>query len=95
MAFDRELIQNISRLARIGMSDEKLANLAPELTTIIDWVEQLSEVNTDEVEPMNNVTKIPLPQRIDKVSDGGCSEDIIKNAPDRIDDYFAVPKVVE
>ena len=95
MLFNRELIKNISKLARIGLSEKKLDNLAPELSRIIDWVEQLSEVNTDQVEPMNNVTNLSLPQRIDKVSDGGYPEDIVKNAPDSVDDFFAVPKVVE
>ena len=95
MAINNKTICDVAKLARLRISDEKQDSLITELNSIIAWVEKLSEVNTDNVEPMNSVMKTSLPLRVDEVADGGYSEDIMKNAPERIDDYFAVPKVVE
>jgi aspartyl-tRNA(Asn)/glutamyl-tRNA(Gln) amidotransferase subunit C len=95
MALDREAIAHIAKLARIRVPEAELDALAGELSTIISWVEQLDEVDTDLVEPMTSVVAQRLKQRPDKVTDGGYPEKILANAPDPVAAYFAVPKVME
>lgn len=95
MALDTDDVRKIARLARIRLADDELAPLADELNRIMTWVEQLNAVNTDNVAPMTSFAPQRLPQRADAVTDGGIPEKVLANAPDRVDDFFAVPKVVE
>ena len=95
MAVDRATVRRIAALARIEVTDGDLEQLAGELSNILSWVEQLSEVDTDDVEPMTSVVPMTLRRRTDEVTDGGIREDVLANAPDRRADFFAVPKVVE
>jgi aspartyl-tRNA(Asn)/glutamyl-tRNA(Gln) amidotransferase subunit C len=92
---DKATVATIARLARIRIGDEELANLAGELSQILAWVEQLSEVETEGVEPMTSVVEVTLPRRDDKVTDGGIPDKVLANAPERQDGFFAVPKVIE
>ena len=95
MTVDDETVRRIARLARIKIEDEDVPGLRGELSGILDWVEQLNEVNTDGVEPMTRVAAHQLKKRKDKVRDGEIAEVIVKNAPFSEDNYFVVPKVVE
>lgn len=92
---DRATVAKIARLARIKIEDDKLEPLAGELNNIIGWVEQLSEVNTDNIEPMASVVDAKLRWREDKVTDGNKAESVLKNAPNAEYGFFAVPKVIE
>ncbi len=95
MHVDQELVKKIAHLARIRVSDDDVKHLETELSQIMDWVEQLSEVNTDGVEPLTSVVEATLRQRKDVINDGGYAEDIVRNAPKSEDNFFVVPKVVE
>jgi aspartyl-tRNA(Asn)/glutamyl-tRNA(Gln) amidotransferase subunit C len=95
MSVNPEQVRHIARLARIAMSDEEIAALAPELNNILGWVEQLSEVNTDGVEPLTAVIDQKLRLRDDKVTDGDCRDAVLANAPAAEHGFFAVPKVIE
>ena len=95
MSVSPEQARHIAKLARIAMSDEELARLVPELNAIIGWVEQLSEVNTDGVEPLTAVIEQKLRLRDDKVTDGNIRDDVLANAPEAQHGFFAVPKVIE
>lgn len=95
MEVDEGTVRRIARLARIKITDEEAKGLRKELSGILDWVEQLNEVDTGNVEPMTRVVPIQLKMRADQVTDGGVAEDIIKNAPVSDDHFFVVPKVVE
>ncbi len=95
MALDKDTVRKIASLARIRVPEEALGPLAGELNNIIGWVEQLSEVDTDAVEPMTSVADLTLPMRADEVTDGNVTEKVLANAPDRQDAFYAVPKVVE
>jgi aspartyl-tRNA(Asn)/glutamyl-tRNA(Gln) amidotransferase subunit C len=92
---DREIIKNIANLARIRVPDDNLDHLTKELSSIMDWVEQLDSVNTDGVEPLASVIDVTLPLREDKITDGDCRNKILANGPEVEDGYFAVPKVIE
>ena len=95
MSLDEATVARIARLARIAVPEEELAPLATELSHILEWIEQLNEVDTDGVPPMTSVVAMKLPWREDRVTDGGRPEDILANAPERQDGYFVVPKVIE
>ena len=95
MSVTNEQVRHIARLARIAMSDEEIARLAPELNNILGWVEQLGEVNTDGIEPLATVIDQKLRLRDDAVTDGDIRDDVLANAPDAQHGFFAVPKVIE
>ncbi len=95
MSLNREDVRRISFLARIRIDDAELDSLSVELNNIIGWIEQLSEVDTDGVAPMTSVADMKMAKRTDSVTDGDVLEKVLTNAPDRVGDFYAVPKVVE
>ena len=95
MALDKAAVAHIAALARIRLKEEELEPLAAELSQILNWVEQLAEVDTSNVAPMTSVAAMTLPMREDEVTDGDRRDDILQNAPQSARGFFAVPKVVE
>lgn len=95
MSVDTKTVARIAHLARLKLPEEKLEPLAGELNQLLAWVEQLSEVNTDDVAPLTSVVHVKLPQRVDAVTDGDRRDDVLSNAPDAQNGFFAVPKVIE
>ena len=95
MQVDRATVKRIARLARIRITEEEALSLEGELSGIMQWVEQLGEVDTKNVEPMTRVVPIELKRRKDEVTDGGIAADVTANAPEAEDHFFVVPKVVE
>jgi len=95
LSVDENMVRRIARLARIQVDDEKLPTLAGELSTILGFVEQLSEVDTTDVKPYTSPVEMQIKARADAVTDGGYPENILANAPEKDDGYFAVPKVIE
>ena len=95
MQVDEATVRRIARLARVKITDEEAQGLEKELSGILEWVEQLNEVDTTGVEPMTRVVPISLKKRKDEVTDGNIADDIVKNAPMTDDHFFVVPKVVE
>lgn len=95
MQVDEATVRRIARLARIKITDEEASALKGELSGILDWVEQLDEVDTSAVEPMTRVVAQDLHKRKDEVTDGEIASTVVANAPLSEDDFFVVPKVVE
>ncbi len=95
MSLDEATVARIARLARIATTDEERERLAGELSGILDWVEQLGDVDTESVEPMTGAIEMPLKSREDTVTDGGVAEDIARNAPRYAQGFLVVPKTVE
>jgi len=95
MSVDKETVAKIARLARVRVDESHKEALAKELSNILGWIEQLSELDTDGVEPMTSVVSMQLPLRDDKVSDGGYADKVTANAPEAAHGFYAVPKVVE
>ena len=95
MQVDEATVRRIARLARIKVTDAEAKALEKELSGILDWVKQLDEVETGNIEPMTRVTPMTLKQRPDVVTDGNIADDVVANAPAREDHFFLVPKVVE
>ena len=95
MSVDTATVQRIATLARIRVADSDLAPLAGEMSKILDWVEKLGAVDTDGVPPMTSVVEHALYWRTDEITDGNCTEDILKNAPVAEFGCFGVPKVID
>jgi aspartyl-tRNA(Asn)/glutamyl-tRNA(Gln) amidotransferase subunit C len=95
MSVDADTVRRIAHLARISVADEEIEHLKGELNAMLAFVEELSEVDVEAVEPMTSVTPMRMKQRPDIVTDGGDPEAILKNAPATEDHFFLVPKVVE
>jgi aspartyl-tRNA(Asn)/glutamyl-tRNA(Gln) amidotransferase subunit C len=95
MSVDAATVRRIAHLARIAVAEEEVEHLKGELNAILAFVDQLSEVNVEGVEPMTSVTPMEMKKRADVVTDGGIPDDIVRNAPAAEDHFFVVPKVVE
>jgi len=95
MSVDKDTVAKIARLARVRVDESHKEALAKELSNILGWIEQLSELDTDGVEPMTSVVSMQLPLRDDKVTDGGYPDKVTANAPEAAHGFHAVPKVVE
>jgi aspartyl-tRNA(Asn)/glutamyl-tRNA(Gln) amidotransferase subunit C len=95
MQVDTATVRRIARLARIKVTDEEAKGLEKELSGILNWVEQLDEVNTDGVEPMTRVVAQDMKMRADVVTDGEIAKVVTANAPMSEDEFFVVPSVME
>ena len=95
MSITREEVAKIASLARIRMDDAELDRMVPELNNILDWVEQLGEVDCSGVEPMTAVIPNTLRLREDAVTDGNKRAEVLANAPVSEEGFFGVPKVIE
>lgn len=95
MAIDAETVRKVAHLARIKTPDDRLEPLAGELNDIMDWIDQLNEVDVVGVEPMTSNVAQPLRLRDDVVTDGARVDAVLSNAPQSADGFYVVPKVVE
>ena len=95
MALNQETIKNLSTLARLRLPQEREEKILSDLQSILDWVEQLKEVNIDGVEPLVSVTQGNTPMRQDEVTDGKLQKELMQNAPEEIQGFYVVPKVVK
>ncbi len=95
MSVDADTVRRIAHLARIAVAEEEVGHLQGELNAILAFVEQLSEVNVDGVEPMTSVTPMEMKKR------AGCGhrrrhpDEIVRNAPATRGPFLRGPKVVE
>lgn len=95
MSIDTDTAARVAKLARIKVDPAELPSLASEFNAILGFIEQLSELDFSDVEPMTSVTPQRLKARVDEVTDGNQQSKVLSNAPDAREGFFAVPKVVE
>lgn len=96
MAIEEKDVRKAAKLARLAIPEARVPAMATELSSIMDWIEQLNEVDVEGVEPMTSAVEgAALPMREDVVTDGGDPTRVLKNAPKSEDGFFVVPKVVE
>jgi aspartyl-tRNA(Asn)/glutamyl-tRNA(Gln) amidotransferase subunit C len=95
MSVDVTTVKRVAKLARLAVTEEEAQRMMGELNGILGFVEQLSEVNVDGVEPMTSVTPMAMKKRADVVTDGDIAERVVANAPLTDKNFFQVPKVVE
>ena len=95
MSLDKTTLERVAYLARIKIDASEINKMTSELNNIMKWIEELNEVDVENVKPMTGVSNEYLREREDEVNDGGYSDKIVSNAPEKIDNSFAVPKVIE
>lgn len=95
MSLSEAEIRKVAKLARIRLTDDEVAHYTQELNGILDWIDQLVEVDVEGVAQMTSVADVTLPMREDKVTDGSQQPEVLKNAPSAEYGCFAVPKVIE
>jgi aspartyl-tRNA(Asn)/glutamyl-tRNA(Gln) amidotransferase subunit C len=95
MAIDAATVRKVAHLARIKTPEDRLEPLAQEMNGILNWIEQLDQVDVEGVEPMTSNVAQPLRLREDVVTDGDKIADVLSNAPKSADGFFVVPKVVD
>ena len=95
MSIDKDTVKHISKLARISLDKKKINNLAKDLSSIMKFIDKLNELNTDKTAPLTSIINASLKPRKDEVKDGKIRDQILKNSPEKNEEFFVVPKVVE
>ena len=95
MSINKDTIKKISKLARISVTNEETDRLVKDLNSIIKFVEQLKELNTDKITPIASVSDHALTMNKDEIKKINEKEEILKNAPEKNSNYYIVPKVIE
>ena len=95
MSIDKDTVKHISKLARISLDDNKVESLSKDLTSIMKFIENLNKLNTDKTAPLTSIINASLKSRKDEVKDGKIRDQILKNSPEKNDEFFVVPKVIE
>jgi len=95
MSIDKNTVKHISKLARISLDENNVDSLAKDLTSIMKFIENLNKLNTDKTAPLTSIINASLKSRKDEVKDGKIRDQILKNSPEKNDEFFVVPKVIE
>ena len=95
MSIDKDTVKHISKLARISLDEKKVDTLSKDLTSIMRFIENLNKLNTDKIEPLTSIINASLKSRKDEVKDGKIRDQILKNSPEKNEEFFVVPKVIE
>jgi aspartyl-tRNA(Asn)/glutamyl-tRNA(Gln) amidotransferase subunit C len=95
MSVDKDTVRRIARLARLKIEEERVEPMVAELNGILNWVEQLKEVDVEGVQPMTSAVDHRLKMRDDVVTESNNADALMLNAPGGEDHFFVVPKVVE
>lgn len=95
MAVDRDEVLHIARLARLRLTEAEVTTFQQQLSDILEYVAQLDELDTADVEPTTHAVPLVMHLRPDIVEPRLTHDDVLANAPDAADGHFRVPKVVE
>ena len=95
MFIDKNKIKHTAKLARISLDEKKVESLSKDLSNIFNFIEKLSKIKTDNVKPITSILDHSLRTRKDKVTDGGIRDKILENSPNKNEEFFIVPKVIE
>ena len=95
MSIDKDTVKHISKLARISLDEKKIDSLSKDLTSIIKFIENLNKLNTDKTNPLTSIINASLKSRKDEVKDEKIRDQILKNSPEKNEEFFVVPKVIE
>ena len=95
MKIDQATLQKIAHLARLNFDSQAAEKMSNDLSQVLEWVEQLQEVNTDQVAPLTSMSSEINAFRPDEVGQQLTQEQALKNAPKQENGFFTVPKVME
>ena len=95
MSIDKNQVKKVAKLSRISLDNSKLESLSKDLDSILNFVEQLNKLDTEKIEPLTSIVDKTLEPRKDVINDGKIKDQILINSPEKNDEFFIVPKVVE
>ena len=95
MSIDKDTVKHIAKLARISLDEKKMNSLSKDLSSIMEFIEKLNELNTEKIVPLTSIIDASLRSRKDEVKDGKIRDQILKNSPEKNEEFFVVPKVIE
>ena len=95
MSIDKDTVKHIAKLARISLDEKKIISLSKDLSSIMKFIQKLNELNTEERIPLTSIINASLRSRKDEVSDEKIRDQILKNSPEKNEEFFVVPKVIE
>ena len=95
MSIDKDTVKHISKLAKISLDEKNVDSLSKDLTSIMKFIENLNKLNTDKTTPLTSIINASLKSRKDEIKDGKIRDKILKNSPEKNDEFFVVPKVIE
>lgn len=95
MKVSKHDIEHIAMLARIDLTDEEKALFGSQLSSILDYMEKLNELDTSDIEPTSHVLSLQNVMREDTVRDSIPREDALMNAPSHTEKFYRVPKIIE
>jgi len=95
MPIDKNQVKKVAKLSRISLDDNKIDSLSKDLDSILTFVEKLNELDTKEIKTLKSIADKTLEARNDIVDDGKIKDDVLKNSPEKNEDFFIVPKVIE
>ena len=95
MSIDKDTVKHIAKLARISLDEKKMNSLSKDLSSIMEFIEKLNELNTEKIAPLTSIIDASLRSRKDEVSDDKIRDQILKNSPEKNEEFFVVPKVIE
>ena len=95
MSIDKDTVKHIAKLARISLDEKKINSLSKDLSSIMKFIEKLNELNTEKTAPLTSIINASLKSREDEVKDGKIRDQILKNSPEKNEEFFVVPKVIE
>ena len=96
MLIDEKITLKIASLAKLELTDQEIKEYSKDLTNILKWMEELKEVDVSNVQPVTSVTKNELYERKDIAYKNTVEQEkILLNAPEKVGEYFTVPKVIE
>ncbi len=93
---DEKTVEHVARLSRLSLSGEDVKKFSEQLSLIVDYINKLNEIRTDDVQPTSHaLSGVKNVFREDKVRGSLPLDEVLKNAPKKIKDFFGVPKVIE
>ena len=95
MSIDKDTVKHISKLARISLDEKKISSLSKDLSSIMKFIEKLNKLNTDNITPLTSIINTTLKSRVDEVKDGKIRYQILKNSPEKNEEFFVVPNVID
>ena len=95
MKLDEKMVDKIAELSKLEFKDEEKATIINDMNKMLEFVDQLKELNTDEVEPLIHMSDEVNVLREDKIVVTAGQQEALKNAPSKDSTYFKIPKVLD
>ena len=95
MKIDDKLVERIARLARLSLTGDERTAMVSDLSNILGYIEKLDELDTRDVEPTSHVVGITNVMRNDSPRPSISADEALSNAPDRVDNFYRVPRIIE